>query len=64
MTNHTIMTARPLFRKSDPELETNARQAAEEEIYRAAVEDGILEQARDDAENFLERLFNSLDTYM
>ncbi len=49
-----------LFRKSDPELETNARQAAEEEIYRAAVEDGILEQAQTNAENFLERLFNSL----
>ena len=49
-----------LFRKSDPELETNARQAAEEEIYRAAVEDGILEQAKTNAEIFLERLFNSL----
>ena len=49
-----------LFRKSDPELETSARQAAEEEIYRAAVEDGILEQAKTNAEIFLERLFNSL----
>ncbi|HCU58086.1 MAG TPA: hypothetical protein DF984_07705 [Anaerolineaceae bacterium] len=49
-----------LFRKSDPELETSARQAAEEEIYRAAVEDGILEQAKTNAEIFLERFFNSL----
>ena len=49
-----------LFRKSDPDLETNARQAAELEIYNAAVEDGILEQAQTNAEYYLERLFNSL----
>ena len=52
-----------LFRKSDPELETNARQAAEDEIYNAAVEDGILEQAQTNAEIYLERLFNSLGYY-
>lgn len=52
-----------LFRKSDPELETNARQAAEDEIYSAAVEDGILEQAQTNAEIYLERLFNSLGYY-
>ena len=49
-----------LFRKNDPDLETNARQAAEEEIYKAAVEDGILDQARTNAEIYLDRLFNSL----
>ncbi len=36
------------------------RQAAEEEILNAALEDGILEQAQNNAESFLERLFNDL----
>ena len=49
-----------IFRKSDPDLETAARQAAEEEILNAALEDGILLQAEMYAEVFLERLFNSL----
>jgi len=49
-----------LFKKSDPDLETSARQAAEEEILRAALEDGILEQAQVNAEIFMERLFNDL----
>lgn len=49
-----------LFRKSDPDLETSARQAAEQEILNAAVEDGILLQARQNAEVYLERLFNTL----
>ena len=49
-----------LFRKSDPELETDARQAAEDEILRAALEDGILEQAQINAEAFIERLLNDL----
>lgn len=49
-----------LFKKSDPDLETSARQAAEEEILRAALEDGILEQAQVNAEVFMERLFNDL----
>lgn len=49
-----------LFRKSDPDLETDARQAAEEEILNAALEDGILTQAQANAEMFLERLFNDL----
>lgn len=49
-----------LFRKSDPDLETDARQAAEEEILKAALEDGILGQAQVNAEAFLERLFNDL----
>lgn len=49
-----------LFRKSDPNLETAARQAAEQEILRGAIEDGILLQAQINAEVFLERLLNSL----
>jgi hypothetical protein len=49
-----------LFRKSDPELETGARQAAEDEILKAALEDGILEQAQINAEAFMERLLNDL----
>jgi hypothetical protein len=49
-----------VFRKSDPDLETNARQVAEQEILNAALEDGILVQARINAEVYLERLLNSL----
>ncbi|MBG0770653.1 MAG: DUF4230 domain-containing protein [Anaerolineaceae bacterium] len=49
-----------IFKKSDPDLETDARQAAEEEILNAALDDGILEQAQINAEAFLERLFNDL----
>ena len=49
-----------LFRRSDPSLETAARQAAEQEILNGAIEDGILLQAQQNAEYFLERLFNTL----
>lgn len=49
-----------IFRKSDPDLETEARRAAEQEILKGAVEDGILEQAQFNAELFLERFFNVL----
>ena len=49
-----------LFRKGDPDLETLARQAAEQEIYLAAMEDGILQQANDNAEIFIERLLDDL----
>jgi hypothetical protein len=44
----------------DINLETLARQAAEEEIRQAALEDGILDQALTNAQNYLERLFNDL----
>ena len=44
----------------DINLETTARQAAENEIEQAALEDGILNQARQNAENFLERLLRDL----
>jgi len=49
-----------LLRKSDPDLETSARVAAEQEILNAAIEDGILQQAQQNAEVYLERLFNTL----
>ncbi|MEW6029171.1 MAG: DUF4230 domain-containing protein [Chloroflexota bacterium] len=42
------------------DLETLARQAAEQEILNAALEDGILEQAERNAELYLLRFFNSL----
>ena len=49
-----------LFRQGDPDLETLARQAAEQEIYQAALDDGILQQANDNAEVFIERLLDDL----
>ena len=42
-----------LFTHGDIELETLARQAAEDEIESAAINDGILDQAQDNAEMFL-----------
>lgn len=44
----------------DQNLETMARQVAEEEINKAAVEDGILDLAQQNAENYLEKFFNAL----
>ncbi len=44
----------------DTNLETTARQAAEQEIYKAAVEDGILDLAQQNAENYLEKFFEAL----
>ena len=41
-------------------LETEARRAAEQEILNAALDDGILEQAQVNAENYLLRLFLNL----
>lgn len=49
-----------LLKKGDQDLETNARQVAEDEILKAALEDGILEQAQTNAEAFLYRLINDL----
>ena len=49
-----------LFSKGYIELETTARQAAEQEIYNAAIEDGILDQANQNAEMFLSEFFDSL----
>jgi hypothetical protein len=51
---------RGLFTKGDIHLETSARQYAEDEIEKAALEDGILEMARLNAESYLFRLFHTL----
>jgi hypothetical protein len=44
----------------NPALETAARQAAEEEILKAALEDGILEMAQENAENYVRNLILAL----
>ncbi len=49
-----------LFTKGEQDLETLARQAAEKEIYNAALEDGILDQAAVNAEAYLSKLFSTL----
>jgi hypothetical protein len=49
-----------ILTKPNQELETLARQAAEDEIRKAAIEDGILEQAERNAEVYLLRFFNAL----
>jgi hypothetical protein len=49
-----------LFTKGDINLETNARRAADVEIEKAALEDGILDVARQNAETYLYRLFREL----
>jgi hypothetical protein len=58
--SHVYDRTTGLFRKSDPDLETDARQAAEAEILNAALDDGILTQAQVNAEAFIERLLNDL----
>ena len=49
-----------ILTKPDPNLETLVRQKAEEEILKAALEDGILEQAQTNAEAYLLKFFNAL----
>jgi hypothetical protein len=49
-----------LFTKGDPNLETQARQVAESEIRKAALEDGILDQASVNAETYLHWFFETL----
>lgn len=49
-----------ILSKGDQNLETQARQAAEDEIEKAALEDGILEQSQDNAEVFLGRFLKGL----
>jgi hypothetical protein len=46
--------------KGVQDLETLARQSAEDEIRKAALDDGILQQAQTNAENYLFRFFQSL----
>ena len=49
-----------VFTHGNPDLETQVRRVAEQEIYKAAVTDGILVQARMNAENYLTRLLHNL----
>jgi len=49
-----------LLTKGDVNLESNARHVAEQEIGKAALEDDIINLARQNAENYLLRLFTSL----
>lgn len=49
-----------LLTHGDTNLETTARQVAEDEIEKAALADGILLQARRNGENYLYRLFLDL----
>lgn len=49
-----------LLNKGNVQLETDARRAAEDEIRKAAIEDGILSQAEKNAEAYLLRLFLQL----
>jgi len=46
--------------KPNAELETICRQSAEQEIFKAALEDGILEQAQSNAEAYLFKFFAAL----
>lgn len=46
--------------RGNPDLETQVRRVAEQEILKAAIDDGILEQARINAESYLTRLFQGL----
>ena len=52
-----------ILTSGDVNLETIARQAAEQEIEKAALEDGILDLARQNAENYLSRLFRDIGKY-
>jgi hypothetical protein len=49
-----------LLTHGDVNLETQARQVAEQEIYQVAIEDGILTQAQTNGANFIERLVKAL----
>ena len=49
-----------LLAKADPALETQARQVAEQEINKAALDDGILDQAMANAETYLRWFFETL----
>ena len=46
--------------RPDPNLETQVRQVAEQEILKGALEDGILEQAQANAEAYLIKFFAAL----
>jgi hypothetical protein len=48
------------FASPDLNLETSCRQAAEEKIRQSVLEDGILNQAQTNAENYLFKFFATL----
>lgn len=49
-----------IFSRPDPNLETQIRQAAEQDILNTAVEDGIIAQASTNAQDVLRTLLNGL----
>ena len=49
-----------IFSKPDPNLETQIRQAAEQQIRESALEGGILEKARENAEQVVRTLITGL----
>jgi len=49
-----------LLTKGDQNLETQARQVAQQQIEQGALDDGILKSAQDNANTYLERLLRSL----
>lgn len=49
-----------ILTKGNQDLETLARQSAEDEIRKAALEDGILTQAQTNGENYLQKFFMAL----
>jgi hypothetical protein len=49
-----------LFTQGDPTLETQVRQVAEQEILKAATEEGILNQATTNAQTYLRWFFETL----
>jgi hypothetical protein len=49
-----------LLTQGDPNLETQARQVAEQEILKAAIEDGILDTAAANAQTYLRWFFETL----
>jgi hypothetical protein len=49
-----------ILKRPDPNLETTARQAAEDEIRKAALEDGILGLANTNAQTYLRWFFETL----
>jgi hypothetical protein len=49
-----------LFTHGDPTLETQVRQVAEQEILKAAIQDGILDQATSNTQTYLRWFFETL----
>jgi hypothetical protein len=52
-----------ILTRGDVNLETTARRVAEQEVRQAALDDGVLDLARQNAENYLSRLMIELGSY-